>query len=284
MKQHNISIDPNSLFDIHPKPISQRRRQLLSLFYIITLYNRIKADPAIDLTPRTFIFNEKSEPACQFSMLIVQLIRAIAAIVNHDPEVRRRLHVVCLNLTDCPVQLLYAADLAEQLETADTELIGLDSLRFALNGSVTIGTLTGDNTQFCQQVGETNCFWFGLTAEEVNALKSSGYEPWYFYHNHRELQGAIDRIAMGYFSTHDPNPFKVLIDTILDRDEYLLLADYPFYVSCQDLLGQIYSDTERWTRLSILHTARMGQFSCDRIIQEYCQEIWHMNSVIVQNR
>jgi len=286
-QQHNsidISpIDTNSLFDIHHKPISQQNRQLLSIFYLITLYNRIKANPAIDLAPRTFIFSKKPELSCEFSTLIIQLIHDVATIVNRDPDTQGRLQVVCFDPLDVSPPLLYAAaDLAEQLETADTEFVGLDPLKFALNGAAIIGTLTAANSRFCDQIGETNCFWFGLTAEEVHALRSSGYDPLHYYYNHRELQGAIDRIATGYFSTHDPNPCKRLIDTILDRDEYFLLADYPFYVSRQDWLEQSYKDVDRWTRLSILYTARMGQFSCDRIIQDYSHELWQISSIPIQ--
>lgn len=284
-QQNNTSINTDSLFDVHNRSISQPKRQLLSLFYIITLYNRIKRDPTLEITPRTFIFSEKTEPACELSLSILHLIQAVAATVNSDLEVRQRLNVVCYHPMAVSTPTLYAAaDLAEQLEAADTEFVDLDNWKFALNGALTIGTLTAANLRFCEQVGEENCFWFGLTAEEVMALKNSGYDPLHFYHNHRELQGVIDRIATGYFSPLEPNPFKGLIDTIIDRDQYLLLADYPFYVNCQDVLGQIYSDSNRWTRLSILNTARMSEFSCDRIIQEYGQKIWHIDPVAVEIR
>lgn len=279
-EQYNLQIDPDSLFDVHTKPIREYQRQHLSLLYIVTLYNRIKANPNLEITPRTFIFCGDPPPSCYITRLILQLIHAVANVVNTDADVCDRMKVLVLHKDDVPLSCIYAAaDLVEQISVANEETFGIDSMKFALNGALTIGTLSSVNTDICNQIGEENCFLFGLGLDEVNALKASGYHPWNFYHNHRELQHAIDRIASGYFAHGNSELFKPLIDSILGQDDYLLLADYPFYVDCQDRLGQVYSDRDWWTWISILNVARIGHFSSDRVMQDYCRDIWNVRSL-----
>jgi starch phosphorylase len=279
LEQKGVQINPDSLFDVHTRSMSERHRQHLSLLYIITLYNRIKANPAFDFQPRTIIFNESAPSPCYVTQLIVQLARAVAEVVNSDPDVGDRLKIVFLEQINGLSPSVYAAaDLIEQLTIASADSSGVESMKFALTGALTIGALSPVNIEIRNQVGEANFFLFGLAVEEVNALKASGYNPWNFYHNNRELQGAIDRIASGHFADGDSSVFKPFIDETFGRgDEYLLLADYPFYVDCQDRVGEAYRDTDWWTQMAILNAARIGYFSSDRVMRDYCRDIWNIS-------
>jgi len=279
-----IEVDANSLFDIHAKRFHEYKRQHLNALHIITLYNRIKANPELDITPRTFLFGGKAAPGYYIAKLIIKLINSIADVVNRDPDVRGRLKVVFLE--DYSVkfaQRVYpAADLSEQISTAGKEASGTGNMKFALNGALTIGTLDGANVEIREEVGAENFFLFGLTEEEVNAKKAYGYDPMYYYNTDPELKLAIDRISSGFFSHGDPNLFKPLLDTMLYHDEYMLLADYRAYIECQDLVSQAYRDTDNWTRMTILNVARMGKFSSDRSIGDYCQDIWKIEPVKIK--
>ncbi len=283
-QQNGIVVNPESLFDIQVKRLHEYKRQHLNLLYIITLYNQIKHNPDIDITPRTFIFGGKSAPSYYMAKLIIKLINSVAEVVNHDPDMRERIKVVFL--ADYNVRLgqrVYpAADLSEQISTAGKEASGTGNMKFALNGALTIGTLDGANVEIREEAGAENFFLFGLTAAEVHALKARGYNPWDYYHSNPRLKEAIDLIAAGHFSHGDPDLFRPLVDSLLNRDDYLLLADYQSYIDCQEQVSQAYRDQENWTRMSILNTARMGKFSSDRAIREYCQDIWHASPVKVE--
>ncbi|MES1025543.1 glycogen/starch/alpha-glucan phosphorylase [Gloeocapsa sp. BRSZ] len=283
-KQNGISVNPDSIFDIQAKRFHEYKRQHLNALHIITLYNRIKANPDIDITPRTFIFGGKAAPGYYMAKLIIKLLNSIGDVVNNDPDVRDRLKVVFLK--DYSVkfaQRVYpAADLSEQISMAGKEASGTGNMKFALNGALTIGTLDGANVEIREEVGEDNFFIFGLTAPEVYALKARGYRPLDYYHSNHELKAVIDRIASGHFSHGDTQLFKPLLDSLLHRDEYLLFADYQAYIDCQDNVSQVYRDRDRWTRMSILNVARMGKFSSDRSIHDYCQDIWNIQSVPIE--
>lgn len=281
---YNIMIDPNSLFDIQAKRIHEYKRQHLNALYIITLYNRIKANPNLDVTPRTFLFGGKAAPAYYMAKLIIKLINSIADVVNHDPDMCDRLKVVFLKDYNVKfAQRVYpAADLSEQISTAGKEASGTGNMKFSMNGALTIGTLDGANIEIREVVGEENFFLFGLTAEEVLQKKAAGYNPWDYYHNNSELKLAIDRISSGFFSHGDPNLFKPLLDSLLYRDQYLLLADYQSYIECQERVSQAYRDREQWIRMSILNVARMGKFSSDRSIHDYVQNIWKVSPLKVE--
>ncbi|MFY7803332.1 MAG: glycogen/starch/alpha-glucan phosphorylase [Limnoraphis robusta] len=280
-----ITVDPNySLFDVQVKRIHEYKRQHLNVLHIITLYNRIKKNPNIDIVPRTFIFGGKAAPSYFMAKLIIKLINSVAEVVNNDPDVRDRLKVVFIpdyNVTNS--QLVYpASDLSEQISTAGKEASGTGNMKFSLNGALTIGTLDGANVEIRQQVGEENFFLFGLKTDEVYQMKSQGYNPWEFYSSNGVLREVLDQISSGYFSPGDSNLFKPLVDSLLYHDEYLLLADYQSYIDCQDRVSEAYRDWDNWTRISILNTARMGKFSSDRAIREYCQDIWNASSVPVE--
>ena len=279
-QNNNIEVNPDSLFDIQVKRIHEYKRQLLDALYIITLYNRIKNNPNVDILPRTFIFGGKAAPGYYMAKMIIKLINSVADVVNSDPDVCNRLKVVFLeNYSVSLGQLVYpAADLSEQISTAGKEASGTGNMKFAMNGALTIGTLDGANIEIREEVGAENFFLFGLTAEEVSALKARGYNPWDYYNTNAELRQVIDRIAEG-FSSGNSDLFKPIVESLLHRDEYLHLADYQSYVDCQEQVAAAYRDQENWTRMSILNAARMGKFSSDRTIQEYCQEIWQAESV-----
>lgn len=282
--RYGIEVNPQSLFDIQVKRLHEYKRQHLNALYIITLYNRLKANPEQDITPRTFLFGGKAAPGYYTAKLIIKLITSIAEVVNHDPDVRDRLKVVFL--TDYNVkfaQRVYpAADLSEQISTAGKEASGTGNMKFSMNGALTIGTFDGANIEIREEVGAENFFLFGLTADEVNAKKAAGYNPWEYYNSNPELKLALDRLSSGFFSHGDANLFKPLLDSLLHRDEYLLLADYQSYVECQDRVSQAYRDQEQWTRMSLLNVARMGKFSSDRSIREYCQTIWNVEPMTIE--
>lgn len=285
IKDHyGIEVSADSLFDIQAKRIHEYKRQHLNALYIITLYNRIKANPDLDITPRTFLFGGKAAPGYYIAKLIIKLINAIGDVVNRDPDMRGRLKVVFLKDYNVKfAQRVYpAADLSEQISTAGKEASGTGNMKFAMNGSLTIGTLDGANVEIRDEVGADNFFLFGLTAPEVYAKKAAGYNPLDYYNSNPELKLAIDRIASGFFSSGDTQLFKPLLDTLMTRDEYLLFADYQSYVDCQDHVGQAYRDQENWTRMAILNTARMGKFSSDRSIRDYSHDFWNINPVKVE--
>lgn len=281
---YDLEIDPHSLFDIQVKRIHEYKRQHLNALYIVSLYNRIKANPDLDIVPRTFLFGGKAAPGYYMAKLIIKLINSIADVVNHDPDVRGRLKVVFMKDYNVKfAQRVYpAADLSEQISTAGKEASGTGNMKFAMNGALTIGTLDGANVEIREAVGVENFFLFGLTEAEVQARKAAGYNPWEEYAANPELKLAIDRIGSGFFSHGDPNLFRPLVDGLLHRDDYLLLADYQSYVEAQAAVDRAYRDPEHWTRMSILNVARMGYFSSDRSIEDYRQRIWRAPSVRVE--
>lgn len=281
-----IIVNPNSLFDIQVKRIHEYKRQHLNVLHIVTLYNRLKQNPSLDITPRTFFFGGKAAPGYYMAKLIIKLINSVGDIVNNDPDIGDRLQVVFLpdyNVTFG--QRVYpAADLSEQISLAGKEASGTGNMKFSLNGALTIGTLDGANVEIREEVGAENFFLFGLKTPEVQALKAQGYNPWDYYHANAELKATIDLIASGFFSSGDSNLFKPIIDNLVYDDPYLLLADYQSYIECQDRVGKAYQDRDKWTKMSILNVARMGKFSSDRSIVEYCQDIWDTKVVPIEIR
>jgi glycogen phosphorylase len=280
-KNYGLELDPNSLFDMQSKRIHEYKRQHLNALHIITLYNRIKANPDIEITPRTFLFGGKAAPGYHMAKLIIKLITSIGDVVNRDPDVRGRLKVLFLkNYSVKFAQWVYpAADLSEQISTAGKEASGTGNMKFAMNGALTIGTLDGANVEIREEVGEENFFLFGLTEEEVVAKKKQGYNPREYYENNAELKRVIDRIASGFFSHGDPQLFAPLVDHLLHHDTYMLLADYQSYIECQDRVSKAYQDQDQWNRMAILNVARMGKFSSDRSIRDYCEDFWKVKSV-----
>jgi starch phosphorylase len=273
-----VVVDPRSLFDIQVKRLHEYKRQHLNVLYLVTLYARLRRGEARDVTPRTVIFGGKAAPGYRMAKLIIKLVNAVASTVNSDPRVSQALKVVFL--PDFNVRAGHkvypAADLSEQISTAGKEASGTGNMKFAMNGALTIGTLDGANIEIRESVGHDNFFAFGLTADGVTELKTSGYRPRSLYESNASLAEAIDLIADGAFSNGDRELFRPLVDSLLTHDEYLLLADYQAYVDCQERVSDAYRRTSDWTRMSILNTARVGCFSSDRSIRQYCREIWHV--------
>ncbi len=285
IQQHNgITVDPQSLFDTQVKRIHEYKRQHLNVLHILTLYNRLKANPNLEITPRTFIFGGKAAPGYFIAKLVIKLINAVAEVINHDPAIRDQLKVVFLKNYNVKLahRVFPAADLSEQISTAGKEASGTGNMKFALNGALTIGTLDGANVEIREEVGAENFFLFGLTTSEVYALKSQGYAPRQYYETNPELKDVLDRVAAGDFSKGDPGLFRPLIDSLLNADPFLLLADYQSYVDCQDQVAKAYLNQDQWTQMALLNIARMGKFSSDRSIKDYCQGIWKVNPVKIQ--
>ena len=276
-----VVVEPESLFDIQVKRIHEYKRQHLNVLHAITLYRRLKANPDLDLPPRTLIFAGKAAPGYVMAKLIIKLIHSVAAVVNVDPDVRGRLRVAFLpdyNVKNCR-RIFPAADLSEQISTAGKEASGTGNLKFALNGALTIGTLDGANVEIREAVGAEHFFLFGLAVEEVQGLRAAGYRPGEYAEADPELRGVLEAIASGELSGGDREVFRPLVDDLLHHDPFLVLADYRAYVDAQAEVERAWRDDERWTRASILNTARSGRFSSDRSIYEYCRDIWKVEPV-----
>jgi len=279
-----IQVNPDTLFDIQVKRFHEYKRQHLNVLHVITLYHRLRKNPSLDFPPRTFIFGGKAAPGYYTAKLIIKLINAVAHVVDRTPEVVDRLKVVFLpNFNVKTAQRVYpAAELSEQISTAGKEASGTGNMKFALNGALTIGTLDGANIEIRDKVGPGNFFCFGLTADEVQTLKTRGYRPRDYYEADPELRETLDLIGSGFFSPEAPTLFQPLVDSLLNHDEYMLLADYRAYVDCQAKVSQVYRTPKTWTGMSILNVARLGYFSSDRSIREYCERIWKIAPVALE--
>ncbi len=280
-----IEVDPESLFDVQVKRIHEYKRQLLNVLHVIALYNRLRADPAADLVPRTVIFGGKAAPAYRTAKRIIRLINDVAGIVNNDPAIAGRLKVVFIPNYDVSTAqvVIPAADLSQQISTAGTEASGTGNMKLALNGALTIGTLDGANIEIRDEVGAENLFVFGLTAEEVVRLRASGYNPWDIYHRNAELKEVLDGIRSGRFSPGEAGRYESIFDLLTrDGDHYLLLADYASYADRQRDVDRVYRDRDEWMRRAILNVAHMGKFSSDRTIQQYADTIWGVRPVVAQ--
>ncbi|MBV8585377.1 MAG: glycogen/starch/alpha-glucan family phosphorylase, partial [Verrucomicrobia bacterium] len=286
LKEHTgVTVDPAALFDMQVKRFHEYKRQHLNVLHVISLYQRIKENPDREFTPRVFLFGGKAAPGYCMAKLIIKLINSIADVVNQDPQARDRMKVVFLpDYNVKQAQHIYpAADLSEQISTAGYEASGTSNMKFALNGALTIGTLDGANIEIREEVGAENFFLFGLTVDEVKELRTRGYHPRNEYQRNPRLKAALDAIGDGIFSKGDRDLFRPLLDSLLNHDPYLVLADYQAYVDCQEQVSLAYRDQEHWTKMSILSVARMGKFSSDRAIREYCEKVWGTKQVTVPN-
>ena len=279
-----VRVNPESLFDVQVKRLHEYKRQHLNVLYILTLYLRLKRDPQADVPARTFLFGAKAAPGYFMAKLIIKLINSVAAVVNHDPVVHDRLKVAFFpdyNVKNAQ-HIFPAADLSEQISTAGKEASGTGNMKFALNGALTIGTLDGANVEIREEVGAENFFLFGLTAAQVQELKSGGYRPHDYYEQNATLREVLDFVASGALAGGDTAQFQPLVDNLLWHDPFLLLADYQAYVGCQDQVSALWRDPQAWTRKSILNAARMGKFSSDRAIRDYCAQVWKVTPVTVE--
>jgi starch phosphorylase len=280
----DVQVNPESMFDIQAKRLHEYKRQHLNVLHILTLYLRLKRDPPADVPARTFIFGAKAAPGYFMAKLIIKLINSVADVVNHDPAVRDRIKIVFFpdyNVKNA--QHIYpAADLSEQISTAGKEASGTGNMKFSLNGALTIGTLDGANVEIRDEVGTENFFLFGLSAESVQELKARGYRSRDYYEQNATLREVLDFIASGALAGGDTNLFSPIVGNLLWDDPFLVLADYQAYVDCQDQVSALWRDPQAWTRKSILNVARMGKFSSDRSICEYCKRIWQVTPVTVE--
>jgi len=275
-KQYGVEVNPASMFDIQVKRIHEYKRQLLNCMHVITMYNRIKRDPTAPFTPRTVMVGGKAAPGYHTAKQIIRLIIAVGNVVNNDPVVGDKLKVIYLEnyRVTLAERIIPAADLSEQISTAGTEASGTGNMKFMLNGALTIGTLDGANIEMKEEMGDDNIFIFGMNVDEVEALKARGYNAHEYYNNLPELRQCVDMISSGFFSPHNLDQFKDLVDILMNHDRYLLFADYESYIQCQDQVSKLYMDQEVWAKKAIMNIASSGKFSSDRTIAEYAREIW----------
>ncbi len=284
LQHENVIVDPQAMYDVQVKRIHEYKRQHLNVLHIITLYNRIKSDPDLDITPRLFVFGGKAAPGYFMAKRMIKLITSVGNVVNNDPDIRERLKVFFIPNYNVKIgHVVYPmTDLSEQISLAGKEASGTGNMKFSMNGALTIGTLDGANVEIREEVGTENFFLFGLTVEEVMEVQRTGYKPFDYYNDNEELKSVIDLIASGYFSNGDRELFRPIVDSLLYDDQYMLLADYQDYLNCQERVDQAYRDRRAWTRMSILNSARMGKFSSDRSIMDYCRKIWDVKPFPVE--
>ncbi len=282
--EYEIKINPDSMFDVQIKRFHEYKRQLLNVFHVITLYNRIKANPKIKMVPRTIIFGGKAAPAYHAAKMVIKLINCVADVVNNDPDVGDKLKVIFLKNYSVTLaeKIIPASDLSEQISMAGLEASGTGNMKFALNGALTIGTMDGANVEIREEVGDENIFIFGLLADEVVKLKSNNYNPREYYEKNKNLKQVVDMIATNYFNPKEPGIFDDMIRGLMNVDYYCLFADYQSYIDAQDKVSELYLDQKKWTQKSIYNVARVGKFSSDRSVKEYAQNIWKVKPVKVK--
>jgi starch phosphorylase len=282
--ENGITLDLDSIFDVQVKRIHEYKRQLMAILRVAAEYLRMKEDRGYRPVPRSYLFAGKAAPGYAMAKWIIKLVNSVADVVNHDVDVQGRITVAFLRnyRVSLAERIFPAADLSEQISTAGKEASGTGNMKFALNGALTIGTLDGANVEIREEVGPENFFLFGLTVEQVTALKKRGYDPWEWYRSDRRLKGVLDAISAGTFSPEEPGLFRPVVDSLLNGgDPYLVLADFASYLACQEEVDKAYLDRERWVRMAIVNVARTGKFSSDRTIREYAAQIWGVEPVAV---
>ena len=284
-KEFETKVNLDSMFDVQIKRFHEYKRQLLNVLHIIALYNRIKDNPKGDWTPRTVIFAGKAAPAYFTAKLIIKLICNVADVINKDKTIGDKLKVYFLKDYSVTLaeKIIPATELSQQISTAGLEASGTGNMKFALNGALTIGTMDGANIEIREEVGDENIFIFGLLADEVVSLKSSGYKPWEYYERIPELKRVIDMINSNYFSIFEPGIFNSLTEQLMNGDYYCLFADYESYIATQEKVSLLYKDKSAWTKMSLYNIARMGKFSSDRSIMEYAKNIWDVKPVKIKS-
>lgn len=283
-KTYGVEINPTTLFDIQVKRIHEYKRQLLNVFHIITMYNRIKANPRGTFVPRTVLIGGKAAPGYMMAKLIIKLCTSVADVINRDPVICGRLKVIFLEnyRVSMAEKIMPAADLSQQISTAGTEASGTGNMKFMINGALTIGTLDGANIEMCQEAGEENMFIFGKRVDEIEHLKATGYNPVEYYERIPELKNVVDQIKDGFFLPENVDLFKPLIDTLLVYgDRFCLFADYESYIKRQEDVDACFLDKKLWAQKCLINVASGGFFSSDRTINEYTRDIWGVTPVHV---
>jgi starch phosphorylase len=275
-RELGLSVNPDSLFDVQIKRIHEYKRQLLNVLHVIARYQAIVDQPEANWQPRTVIFAGKAASAYVAAKQIIQLIHDVARVVNSDPKVGDKLKLVFLPNYGVSLAeiMIPAADLSEQISTAGTEASGTGNMKFALNGACTIGTWDGANIEMAQGMGPEHMFVFGLRADRVAQMKSIGYDPRLYAEENPQLKRVLDAVAGGQFSPHELERYRSLVQNLLTRDPYLLLADFGAYVKAQLEVDAVYGDPSAWAERALRNVAGMGWFSVDRTIGEYAERVW----------
>ncbi|VEJ97298.1 Maltodextrin phosphorylase [uncultured Blautia sp.] len=289
--EHNgVEVDPHSIFDIQVKRLHEYKRQLLNILHVIYLYNQIKAHPEMDFYPRTFIFGAKASAAYARAKKIIKLINCVADVVNNDASINGKLKVVFIeNYRVSNAEIIFAAaDVSEQISTASKEASGTGNMKFMLNGAPTLGTMDGANVEIVQEVGEENAFIFGMSSDQIiNYENNGGYDPDFIYNTDPEIRQVLMQLINGTFSS-DTEMFRDIYNSLLDKrnmprpDQYFILGDFRSYAEEQKRVEEAYKDEKRWAKMALLNTACSGKFTSDRTIQEYVDDIWHLDKVIVK--
>lgn len=283
-KTCGVTVNPEALFDVQIKRLHEYKRQHLNLLHIVTLYYRLLHKKDYDISPRVFIFGAKAAPSYHLAKDIIYAINSVAKKINADKRINDRIKVVFLpdyNVS-LAMDIIPAADLSEQISTAGKEASGTGNMKLALNGALTIGTMDGANVEICEEVGDDNIFICGHTVEQIEAMYSAGYDSSWFYKENKELGKVLDWLCSGYFTDGDTMPLYNIRQSLLERgDPYFVLADYASYCETQERVGEAYKDKERWAKMAILNTARVGKFSSDRTITEYATDIWKLEKVCI---
>ena len=289
--EHNgVEVDPHSIFDIQVKRLHEYKRQLLNILHVIYLYNQIKAHPEMDFYPRTFIFGAKASAAYARAKKIIKLINCVADVVNNDASINGKLKVVFIeNYRVSNAEIIFAAaDVSEQISTASKEASGTGNMKFMLNGAPTLGTMDGANVEIVQEVGEENAFIFGMSSDQIiNYENNGGYDPDFIYNTDPEIRQVLMQLINGTFSS-DTEMFRDIYNSLLDKrnmprpDQYFILGDFRSYAEAQKRVEEAYKDEKRWAKMALLNTAYSGKFTSDRTIQEYVDDIWHLDKVVVK--
>ena len=289
----DVHVDPHSLFDIQVKRLHEYKRQLLNILHVIDLYHQIKANPSIEMAPKTFVFAAKAAASYHRAKLIIKLINSVADMINKDESIEGRLHVLFMPNYSVSLaeRLIPAADLSEQISTAGKEASGTGNMKFMLNGALTIGTMDGANVEMYEEVGEENIFIFGMSAEEVQALRSSGtYAPWDVYNMNSSVRGVMTSLIDGSLDAEHHDLFREVYDALLNgyggapADEYFVLQDFESYAKAHKEADAAFRDKARWAKSAVMNVAKSGKFSSDRTIRQYADEIWDLKPLIIKKR
>ncbi|RZT00657.1 glycogen/starch/alpha-glucan phosphorylase [Cuneatibacter caecimuris] len=292
IKEHNgVDVDPRSIFDVQVKRLHEYKRQLLNILHVMYLYNMIKDNPDMEFYPRTFIFGAKAAAGYYRAKLTIKLINAVADVINNDKSINGKIKVVFIeNYRVSNAELIFAAaDVSEQISTASKEASGTGNMKFMLNGALTLGTMDGANVEIVEEVGKENAFIFGMSSDEVIKYETEGgYDPMEIFNSDQEIRRVLMQLINGYYAPQDPELFREIYNSLLntyssDRaDTYFILKDFNSYHEAQMEVEKAYRDEKRWARSAILNVASSGKFTSDRTIQQYVDEIWHLDKVTVE--